>query len=88
MQISKLQGDHWISGKTGKNVEVNFKKAKMLSHVRTRSVEMNGEIWDENGFGTFHNNHFFLPCLHIFELSPKCDDEKKKVKMEDILGSN
>ena len=47
---------------------------------------MNGEVWDENGFGTFHNNHFSLPCLHIFELGPECAKEKKKVKMEEILG--
>ena len=49
---------------------------------------MNGEVWDENGFGTFHNNHFSLPCLHISELGPECAEEKKKVKMEEILGSN
>ena len=41
---------------------------------------MNGEVWDENGFGTFHNCHFSSPSLHKFELGPKCAEERKKVK--------
>ena len=42
---------------------------------------MNGEVSDENGFGTFHNSHFSLLLCCIFESGPKWARIGQKVEI-------